>query len=228
MYMRVRGSMTWGAWQSFVLADAAQTLTNKTLASPTLTGTPATPTAAADTNTTQVASTAFVIGQAGSGAPGALSDGSAITGTSRKYSREDHRHPLTAASESVKGCVELATATETQTGADNTRAIHPAGLASMFSAANLASGSGYVRIPDVPGGAIFQGGLTGTIPSNGTLAVTFPAAFPAALVSVVAVPTVDSTSSENHVKVIAASTTGFTVQNYGTPTTAVRWMAFGK
>lgn len=228
MYMRVRGSMTWGAWQPFVLADATQTLSNKTLASPTLTGVPATPTAAADTNTTQVASTAFVIGQAGTGAPGALSDGSAITGTSRKYSREDHRHPLTAASESTKGCVELATATETRTGTDNARAVHPAGLASMFNASNLVAGSGYVRIPDVSGGAIFQGGLTGTISSNGTLAVTFPAAFPEELVSVVAVPTVDTTSSENHIKVIAASTTGFTVQNYGTSTTAVRWMAIGK
>lgn len=33
------------------------------LASPTLTGTPAAPTAAADTNTTQIATTAFVVGQ---------------------------------------------------------------------------------------------------------------------------------------------------------------------
>jgi hypothetical protein len=37
-----------------------QTLTNKTLASPVLTGTPTAPTAAAGTNTTQVATTAFV------------------------------------------------------------------------------------------------------------------------------------------------------------------------
>ncbi len=34
------------------------------LASPTLTGTPAAPTAAADTNTTQIATTAYVVGQA--------------------------------------------------------------------------------------------------------------------------------------------------------------------
>ena len=39
---------------------ATQTLTNKTLESPVLTGTPAAPTAAAGTNTTQVATTAFV------------------------------------------------------------------------------------------------------------------------------------------------------------------------
>jgi hypothetical protein len=43
----------------------AQNYANKaTIASPTFTGTPAAPTAAADTNTTQLATTAFVIGQA--------------------------------------------------------------------------------------------------------------------------------------------------------------------
>lgn len=49
-------------------ANFASTVTNSLaskapLASPTFTGTPAAPTAAADTNTTQVATTAFVIGQ---------------------------------------------------------------------------------------------------------------------------------------------------------------------
>jgi hypothetical protein len=37
------------------------------------------------------------------------------------------------ASETVKGIVELATAGETQSGADNYRAVHPAGLASLTS-----------------------------------------------------------------------------------------------
>jgi hypothetical protein len=68
------------------------------LASPSLTGVPTAPTAAAGTNTTQLATTAFV-------------------------------HAATpAASEIVKGVVELATAAETTTGTDATRAVHPAGL----------------------------------------------------------------------------------------------------
>ena len=68
------------------------------LASPTFTGTPAAPTAAAGTNTTQVATTAFV-------------------------------HAATPdATEAAKGVVELATAAETTTGTDATRAVHPAGL----------------------------------------------------------------------------------------------------
>lgn len=65
--------------------------TRAPLASPTFTGTPAAPTAAADTNTTQLATTAFVIGQAGSVAP--AMNGTAAAGTSAKFARADHVHP---------------------------------------------------------------------------------------------------------------------------------------
>lgn len=61
------------------------------LASPTFTGTPAAPTASADTNTTQLATTAFVVGQASSSSP--AMNGSVATGTSLKYARADHVHP---------------------------------------------------------------------------------------------------------------------------------------
>lgn len=61
------------------------------LNSPALTGTPTVPTAAADTNTNQAASTAFVIGQASSSNP--LMDGSVAVGSSLKYARADHVHP---------------------------------------------------------------------------------------------------------------------------------------
>ena len=61
------------------------------LASPTFTGIPAAPTAAADTNTTQVATTAYVVGQAGSSTP--LANGTAAVGTSLRYARQDHIHP---------------------------------------------------------------------------------------------------------------------------------------
>lgn len=60
------------------------------LASPTFTGTPAAPTAAADTNTTQLATTAFVVGQASSTTP--VMNGTAAIGTSLKYARADHVH----------------------------------------------------------------------------------------------------------------------------------------
>jgi hypothetical protein len=60
------------------------------LANPTLTGTPVAPTAAANTNTTQLATTAFVIGQASSTTP--VINGTAAVGTSLKYARADHVH----------------------------------------------------------------------------------------------------------------------------------------
>lgn len=85
------------------LADAlgddpnfATTMTNQLslkapLASPALTGIPTVPTASVNTNTTQAASTAFVLGQASQVAPNM--NGSAAVGVSTKYAREDHVHP---------------------------------------------------------------------------------------------------------------------------------------
>lgn len=61
------------------------------LVSPALTGTPTAPTAAADTNTTQIATTAFVLGQAGAAAP--AMDGTAAVGTLTRFARADHVHP---------------------------------------------------------------------------------------------------------------------------------------
>lgn len=61
------------------------------LANPALTGIPTAPTAAADTNTTQLATTAYVIGQASAVSPNM--DGTASIGSSLKYARADHTHP---------------------------------------------------------------------------------------------------------------------------------------
>jgi len=61
------------------------------LASPTFTGVPAAPTAAVDTNTTQLATTAYVVAQAAAATP--LVNGTAAVGTSLRYARADHVHP---------------------------------------------------------------------------------------------------------------------------------------
>jgi hypothetical protein len=65
--------------------------TRAPLASPALTGTPTAPTAAANTNSTQLATTAFVLGQASATSP--AMDGTAAVGTSSAYARGDHVHP---------------------------------------------------------------------------------------------------------------------------------------
>lgn len=74
------------------LKSATASSTYAPLASPALTGTPTVPTAVADTNTTQAASTAFVLGQAGAVTP--LMNNTAAVGTSLRYSRQDHVHPV--------------------------------------------------------------------------------------------------------------------------------------
>lgn len=61
------------------------------LASPSLTGTPLSTTAAVDTNTTQIATTAFVLGQASASNP--IVNGTVAIGTSTRYARADHVHP---------------------------------------------------------------------------------------------------------------------------------------
>lgn len=63
------------------------------LASPTFTGTPTAPTAAANTNTTQVATTAFVLGQGNSTAATIAMNGTQAAGSSNLYARADHVHP---------------------------------------------------------------------------------------------------------------------------------------
>lgn len=73
------------------IADDTDLGLKANLASPALTGTPTAPTAVVDTNTTQIATTAYVIGQAGNATP--LQSGIATAGTSQKYSRQDHKHP---------------------------------------------------------------------------------------------------------------------------------------
>jgi hypothetical protein len=82
IWMRGRYSGTWSSWIKFAVTS-----------SPTFTGTPISTTAAVDTNTTQIATTAFVLGQASAADPLAL--GPVAQGTSLKYSRQDHVHPTT-------------------------------------------------------------------------------------------------------------------------------------
>ena len=86
------------------------------LVSPALTGTPTAPTAAANTNTTQLATTAFVLGQANSTSATISSNGTQAAGTSGLYARADHVHP-TDTSRAQDSLVVHLSGTETITGA---------------------------------------------------------------------------------------------------------------
>lgn len=71
------------------------------LSSPALSGTPTAPTALVGTNTTQIATTEFVVGQRGVNNP--LMNGIATVGTSYLYSREDHKHPSDTSKADLNG-----------------------------------------------------------------------------------------------------------------------------
>jgi lysophospholipase L1-like esterase len=86
------GTITSGTWQGTTIAAGFIDTAIARLASPALTGTPTAPNAAVDTNTTQIATTAFVLGQATSSTPAAL--GTAAVGTSTRYARGDHVHVM--------------------------------------------------------------------------------------------------------------------------------------
>jgi hypothetical protein len=73
-------------------------------------------TEAVDTNNTELATTAFVVGQAGSATP--LANGTAAVGTSLRYARQDHVHPLQTA----------ATIDQVRTGSSTTTSINPSNL----------------------------------------------------------------------------------------------------
>jgi hypothetical protein len=86
-----------GAYWNIMQTNIADPSAYATLASPTFTGTPSMPTGttavtqAVDNNSTALATTAFVLAQAGSANP--IMDGAAAAGSSKRYAPIDHVHP---------------------------------------------------------------------------------------------------------------------------------------
>ncbi len=168
------------------------------LASPALTGVPTAPTAAVDTNTTQIATTAFVVAQVADDAilksaltaKGSLVSASAVNvpqtlavGTNGQVLTANSATASglqwttltapSASSETVSGLVELATAAETETGTDNTRAVHPAGASATFIKKSLVDAKGDIitaSAADTP--AILATGTNGQILAVNTATAT--------------------------------------------------------
>lgn len=102
--------------------------------SPTLAGTPLSTTAAVDTNTTQIATTAFVIGQASASTPNM--DGTATVGTSTRYARADHVHPTDTSREPT---ITAGTAGQYWRGDKTWQTLNIAALGITNTSANLAA-----------------------------------------------------------------------------------------
>lgn len=160
------------------LATSVDTLFQQkaNLASPTFTGTPAAPTAAADTSTTQVATTQFVLNQAGSTNP--LINGTAAAGSSLRYARQDHVHPTDTTRSPLAGSASITTLGTVTTGTWNATTIAAnrggTGLTS-YATGDIIYASGattLAKLADVAtGNALISGGV-GVAPSWGKVGLT--------------------------------------------------------
>jgi hypothetical protein len=148
------------------------------IASPDFTGTPTAPTATADQNNTQIATTAYVIGQASSIEPSA--HGTANPGTSLKYARGDHKHPtdvnlapkadptFTGTVTVGTGGVVFADGTQTKQGVPSLTEIKPA-ITANATTSTLPQALTYRDSLTAIGGA-----YTVTIDPDTTNSITFP------------------------------------------------------
>lgn len=169
------------AYLDGVTANIQNQLDDKApLASPALTGTPTAPTASANTNTTQVATTAYVVGQASQTSTVPLENGTGAAGTSLRYSREDHVHPTDPtrapiASPTFTGTVTVGSSgvvfsdgAQTKQGVPSLTEIKPT-VAQNVSTNSLANALTY-RDALVP----ISGARNITVDADTTNGVTFP------------------------------------------------------
>lgn len=144
------------------------------LASPVFTGVPAAPTAAANTNTTQVATTAFVLGQVGTAAP--LVNGTAAVGTSLLYARQDHVHGTDAtraplASPTFTGTPAAPTATAGTNTTQLATTAFVSGAIATAVAGNSATSSKWATARTIS----LTGGVTGSVSVDGSANVSMAA-----------------------------------------------------
>lgn len=163
-----------------------------TLASPALTGTPTAPTAAQGTNTTQVATTAFVKNEISAQVPTATDAAAGLvelatsaevdTGTDTTRAVTPAGLQAKKANDQKYGLVRLATSAEAQALADQYAALVPYSLNAALKGANQSlTLNGYQRLP---GGLILQWGrLVNASYTQTAYTITFPIAFPNAFLN---------------------------------------------
>lgn len=157
--------------------------TKAPLESPSLTGIPTAPTAEADTSTTQIATTAFVVGQAATSTPASI--GAAAAGTSKKFARADHVHALSSTSvltpTNLSNSAASSTASTAASGsssnisrADHVHALHSHKSTHATGGTDALSPSDIGAVATtltISAGAGLSGG--GALSANRTLSVSF-------------------------------------------------------
>lgn len=119
------------------------------------------------------------------------------------------------ASEAVAGLIEIATAAEARAFTTG-KAIDGQRLADAFTGSNVQIGSsGFQKLPGpTPGALHIMWGTTATAPQGGSVAVTFPIAFPTSVLKIVVSPlTTGNNTNAYSVGVNSGTATGFILTN---------------
>lgn len=181
-------------------------------ASPTFTGTPKAPTAAAGNNSTQIANTAFVqaaIAALVASSPAALDTlnelaaalgndpNFATTMTNAlagKMDKAANGKDIADVSEFLKNLglgdaakLGVAKNSDMQTSPGSAELLTTVAAVMSVLPTRAMSPTDYVRIPDKPGGLIIQWGTTPIIPKASWVDVTFPIPFPSSFLSLMAI-----------------------------------------
>lgn len=215
--------------------------------SPTFTGTPSAPTAAGGTNTTQLATTAFVraaITALIDSSPGTLDT---LAELATALGNDPNFATTIATALGAKAPINSPTftgnpAAPTATGGTNTTQIattafvaaalagkanssHTHGASDIAGAFTGAAGTDWQQIP---GGFIIQGGFVGPIGAGGTLGVSFPVSFPSHCIGVVAIATNTGGSAQAHDSASSVTAAGFSMNNAASVTAGFSYIAIGK
>lgn len=126
-----------------------------------------------------------------------------------------------SASETVAGNIQIATTALTTAGVNNTAALTPAKLFSLFSNASTTTNSGYFEIPYMIAGirknVIIQFGIDGS--PNTVQTITFPVVFPT---TPIVLATIQNNTAQS-VSTFNPTTTGVTF--YKSTTVGCKWIA---
>lgn len=143
------GTVTTGTWNATAIAAAYIDASIARLASPTFTGTPVAPTPAVDTNTTQIATTAFVIGQRAQTGDEPVMDGVQNLGSGLRFARWDHVHASDTSRAPATGSAAIVTLGTVTTGTWNATTIAAAYVDSAIARLASPTFTGAVGLPDV-------------------------------------------------------------------------------
>lgn len=223
------------------------------LASPAMTGTPTAPTAAQTVNNTQIATTEFVksaIAALVASSPAALDTlnelaaalgndpNFATTVTNALAGKQPLDSTLTDLSgKTVNGILQylglgkIATVADIQAGTAS-KLVDAEGL-KKYLPTKVMQVSGFIRIPDVPGGTIIQWGqVTGTI-NEGTKNVVLPTPFPNSGRFAIAIPlnTAGDYNCDLFAQLQSATNTQinfyFSLSTSAVPANGFQWLAIG-